>query len=961
MKAFAPNLPGVTNPPFAAQQSFNDPTSNDPNAFASWKGGCGREPMSSTAILISSASKTGNTVTATTAAANKLTEGDTGAQIFSMFNAAYNSPIATGVDDNYVRVFDVGVGGPNTFKYNLFNTDGSPNTTGSGTSCATAAICKGNLVQQPWGSWGYQANANTHSCSHTYKKILDTGPDAGKSGLPDRVCVNFYDVHGGGTTQAAIGLVKGASEITVDANGDNSVQTNDFDVNNGANCITIQQSAIVTTATDTTLGGNIHDTAALSGVGAGVTGNLVFKAYKRTGASPDCSGVADFNSGNVPTTGSGNFGSGDFTPGSAGTYDWLVTWTSNDPLILGATSVCGDQNGGNDETSDVGKKQPAVTTDGGPDVTLDISGTTNLTDSATLSGAYLPLGAAATITFQLFADDGSGGCGTQIGTDSVKSITTNGSVSSDPRPVTAPGTYHWIANFSGDDNNFSTSNVCNNPDGHTAGHDENVVVSPRGTSLTTDAGGPYTFNLALGNDLFDIATLAGGTSDATGTLTFTLWSNTACDQTVGITGSNTATATVSQAGGGADSAAYTSSPGVHVVLPSTYHWKVHYSGDSKNNASDSLCLATNENPQVLNPGINIEKTPDNQTIETGTKATFTITVSNNGAVALTDVKVDDPNSPDCDRTAAQIVALLEAKYPPAPHTSMGTGESVSYNCDSPTQTTNSTFHNVATTEGKSQGVTVTDSDSADVKIIHPQIDVQKDPKSQSVPLNGTANFTILVTNTGDSPLSGIVITDAQATGCSKTAAETAAYILAQDSHAEPLQPTESFTYTCSKSLVTAPFLNVIEACGNDELTNQTCDTDTDNGGPPGCPEAARCGSVTVSGITTKQDFLPKDTATISGLAGTPGGSLTFSLFKGPGCDAANQLDLNSSPGSKDLTAAVNANGSYPVTSDNYLAAMLGSPDTAGTFNWLVSYSGDAQGNSAITGTCGTEHFTVDNG
>jgi uncharacterized repeat protein (TIGR01451 family) len=868
----------VAGTDYPATQQFVDPASNNPNDFATWKGGCGRQPISAIA------SKPGNT-------------------------ERTNRNCATTPASN---------------------------------------VC----LNEPWGSWGYEKNAGM-GYSHTY--YADQ--------LPDKVCVNFYDVHGGGTTAPKFQAVNNAGEITVDGNGDNSIDTNAFNVNDtsqGGNCIGIAAPTMVTTATDATIGdaNGIHDTAVLSGVPSGVTGTLVFKAYLRTGPAADCTTAANlkFTSANIATTGSDTKGSGNFNPTSAGTYDWLVTWTSNDPLVLPVTSVCGDQTGGNDETSNVAKKQPSVTTDAGGPYTIKADGTFDLVDSATLHDAFLPLGASATITFKLYSD---ANCTQQVGSTSTVSITTNGSVNSDPITVHATGTFHWIANFGGDDNNFSTSNTCN-------GANESPVVNPRDTSITTDAGGPYTFDPVNGNDLQDKATLSDGTSDATGTLTFTLWSDAACTKKDNILIDAThfdppAANTVA----GADGDQYTSG-NVHVTAAQTYHWTVHYGGDTKNNASDSACLATNENPQVLNPSIDIQKTPDNQTIETGTKATFTITVTNNGSTGLSNVTVSDPNSSDCNRTAAAIAALMQTQlghgFPLAPT------ESVSYTCQSPTQGANTTLHNVATTSGTSQGVTVTDSDAADVLILHPNISVTKNPKSQSIPAGGTANWTIEVTNTGDTRLSNVVVTDAQASGCARTAAQTAPLIQAVGNLDAFLDPAESFHYNCSKVLqasdfdANGDFVNVVQACGDDVLTTTVCDTDSTGGGPPGCPDADRCGSVHLTDLTTKQDFLPRDTATLTGLVGAAGGTLTYSLFQGPGCLPANQLDLNGANAGKDLTQTVSGNNSYTAISASLLSTMLGSSNTAGTYNWLVSYSGDATtNNAAITGTCGTENFTVDNG
>src|SRR5581483_11597569 len=54
----------------------------------------------------------------------------------------------------------------------------------SGQTCADGTqTCNG----EPWGSWGYDVN-NGLGYSHTYAKLSDIS----------NVCVNFYDVHGGG-------------------------------------------------------------------------------------------------------------------------------------------------------------------------------------------------------------------------------------------------------------------------------------------------------------------------------------------------------------------------------------------------------------------------------------------------------------------------------------------------------------------------------------------------------------------------------------------------------------------------------------------------------------------------------------------------------------------------------------------------------------------------------------------
>jgi hypothetical protein len=90
-------------------------------------------------------------------------------------------------------------------------------------ACAEAGACAGH----PWGSWGYDTGGGL-GYSHHY---------AARSHVTS-VCANFYDVHGGGKSNTnTFQLVKEAKEITVNENTDNSIQTDSFNANQGANCV----------------------------------------------------------------------------------------------------------------------------------------------------------------------------------------------------------------------------------------------------------------------------------------------------------------------------------------------------------------------------------------------------------------------------------------------------------------------------------------------------------------------------------------------------------------------------------------------------------------------------------------------------------------------------------------------------------------------------------------------------
>jgi hypothetical protein len=115
---------------------------------------------------------------------------------------------------------------------------------------------------------------------------------------------------------------------------------------------------------------------------------------------------------------------------------------------------------------------------------------------------------------------------------------------------------------------------------------------PAPTTLTTNAGGPFTLT-ASGLDIADTATIAGGTADGGGTITFTLFH----DNGAGGCGTPAAAPVTAAVTHGANGQSY-SSPAVHVTSAGQYHWTASYSGDSKNAGSASACGAANENPTV---------------------------------------------------------------------------------------------------------------------------------------------------------------------------------------------------------------------------------------------------------------------------------------------------------------------------------------------------------------------------
>ncbi len=197
-----------------------------------------------------------------------------------------------------------------------------------------------------------------------------------------------------------------------------------------------------------------------------------------------------------------------------------------------------------------------------------------------------------------------------------------------------------------------------------------------------------------------------------------------------------------------------------------------------------------------NPGVSISKSTDTPTITAGSTVEFNITVTNTGDVALTNVVVDDPNTPDCDRTFATLAV----------------GEDVTYTCTATNVITG--FINVATVTGTPPiGDPVTADDSAEVTTTgEPELEIEKAPDSQTIDPGGTATFGITVFNRGDVLLTDIAVNDPQAPECNNTIAS--------------LAPGAEFTYNCTVSGIATSFTNVATATGEDPTGTTVTDDDT---------------------------------------------------------------------------------------------------------------------------------------
>jgi uncharacterized repeat protein (TIGR01451 family) len=374
------------------------------------------------------------------------------------------------------------------------------------------------------------------------------------------------------------------------------------------------------------------DTATLSG-GANYdgTGSITFTLY----SAPDCQGSVHTETVDHITA------NGDYTTpdgvqlDEAGTYYWVASF-NHDGHNNDSTTGC------NDEPVEVKKAVPSILTTQQP-ASASVGDTYK--DTATLSKA-VNLTGKGSITFTLYS---AAGCdGTVLDTETVSNISANGSYTTPTGvDVHSSGTYYWVASFSGDANNESSTGGCN---------DEPVVVNPSSIHIvkTADAaqvsiGDPIGFTLTVYNT---------GAGDAKGvTLSDTLPTNAGLSWQIESQGAGWAASCAISAGtlhcgpvtvpGGTTEAA--SKFTVHITSPTTSATGGFCPGGGGVVDNTGTVTTTNDGSDqseastcVGGVDIRIVKTADAAQVSAGDPIGFTLTVSNTGTGDAKGVTLSDP-------------------------------------------------------------------------------------------------------------------------------------------------------------------------------------------------------------------------------------------------------------------------------------------------------------------------------
>jgi hypothetical protein len=280
------------------------------------------------------------------------------------------------------------------------------------------------------------------------------------------------------------------------------------------------------------------------------------------------------SNGTTPASSSATY-STSWTPPAPGVYYWTAVY-SGEPNYSPATSACGDAG----ESIVISKASPTITTAASP--TTGTAGVTMpaLSDIATFHGTTTtpPTGS---VTFTLYSD---AAC-----TVAVSGVTGSGPISSVGElgsatfttswTPPAPGTYRWIASYSGDGNNNGFTTGCGDAT-------EEVTIAKAGSTLATVAFDPATEAAwskteTTGASAFDTATVTGVPGiTPTGRVTYTFFHNDAC--TPG-TGRPAGTVTLTSTG------AVPNSDTVGPLGAGVYAFNAVYSGDTNYAGMQSDC------------------------------------------------------------------------------------------------------------------------------------------------------------------------------------------------------------------------------------------------------------------------------------------------------------------------------------------------------------------------------------
>ncbi len=674
-------------------------------------------------------------------------------------------------------------------------------------------------------------------------------------------------------------------------------------------------------------GAAVSDEAALAGENiASATGTVTYKLYS------DSACTTLVKEAGAETVSGGVVGKSEAKTLAAGTYYWQASY-DGDSLNEASKSTCGAEI----ETvqAAVTKKSTTLTTslsgEGKTGETITVKEGAAVTDSSTLSGENTA-SATGTVTYKLYSDSA---CTTLVKEAGAETVS-GGVVGKSEAKTLAAGTYYWQASYDGDSLNEASKSTC-------GAEIETVqaAVTKKSTTLTTSLSGEgktgETITVKEGAAVTDSSTLSGeNIASATGTVTYKLYSDSAC------------TTLVKEAGAETVSGGVVGKSEAKTLAAGTYYWQASYDGDSLNEASKSTCGAEIETVQAavtkksttLTTSLSGEgKTGETITVKEGAAVTDSSTLSGENIASATGTVTYKLYS-----DSACTTLVKEAGAETVSGGVVGKSEAKTLAAG--------TYYWQASYDGDSLNEASKSTCGAEIETVQAAVTKKSTTLTTSLSGEGKTGETITVKEgaavTDSSTLSGENIASATGTVTYKLYSDSACTTLVKEAGAETVSggvvgKSEAKTLAAGTYYWQASYdgdsLNEASksTCGAEIETVQAAVTKKSTTLTTSLSGEGKTGET----ITVKEGAAVTDSSTLSGEnTASATGTVTYKLYSDSAC-----------------TTLVKEAGAETV-SGGVVGKSEAKTLAAGTYYWQASYDGDSL-NEASKSTCGAEIETVE--
>ena len=628
-------------------------------------------------------------------------------------------------------------------------------------------------------------------------------------------------------------------------------------------------------ASSVAIGGSVYDTAILSGASVNASGSVTYSVYNNATCTGGGAGLiatlgpVTVTNGSVPASPSWT------ATGTTGTYYFVASY-SGDTNDTAAVSGCGSE--------------PVTVMQNSPTISTQLSTTSGAVgstayDTALLSGASANAGGS--VTYDVYDNatcaSGGGGLVATLGPVTV----TNGNVPNSPSwtATGSPGSYYFVASYSGDANNAAISSGCGA---------ELLTVTQDLPTISTQLSAT---TVAMGATVHDTAAMVGSAATAGGTVTYSVYGSANCTNLISTLGTVTVTN-----GSVPDSPDWTA-----LTSAGTDYFVASYSGDTDNASTTSGCAAEPVTVSQDRPGITTSASPSSVAI--GTNVHGTAVLSGSTTTAGGTVTYNLYGSANCSGLITTLGPVnVNGTVPPSPD----------WTATGPAQTD----YFVASYSGDSNNFPASSGCAADPIVVTANIaTVTTHASFPSVSIGSSIYDTSLLS--GNTPTAGGTVTYSVYSNADCSGLINMIGVVAVTNGNVPNSP--------NWTALGPPGTYYFVATYSGDLSNASASSGC-AGDPISVNLNAPSISTVLSGTAVHIGASDHDTATLSGSGTAAGGTVTYYVYSGVNC-----------------SNLINTLGPVTVTNGNVPNSPTWTASNAGTDYFVASYSGDANNAPAISG------------